>query len=368
MDNIYLSEYLNKGIKRIITDMLIHSEGNPNELAFIAKFYKTSIKAAKRRAKLEKQGDHIPAFLISSIADQCNLKCSGCYARENAQCSDISSECQLSSEAWNDIFNQASDLGISFHLLAGGEPLLRKDVIVSASKIKDTVFPIFTNGTLLNEEYLDLFDANRNLKLFFSLEGDQELTDARRGTGTFDTVLSSMQRLHSRNISYGVSITVTSQNLTLITSEKYIDMLASQGCRFVIFVEYVPVTESTEGVSLSDYDRIALENEERRLQERFRKVLFLSFPGDEKYFGGCLAAGRGFFHINPYGDAEACPFSPFSDRSLVDYSLIDAIRSPFFKKLAEKKLVGGEHTGGCTLFSKKDSVAGILSEFAVHKF
>jgi len=364
MDNVYLSKYLNKGIKRIISDVLIHSEGNPNELAFIAKFYKAAIKAAKRRSELENQGDHIPAFLISSIADQCNLKCTGCYARENDQCKDISSERQLSAEVWNDIFTQASDQGISFHLLAGGEPLLRKDVIESASKIKDTVFPIFTNGTLMNKEYLDLFDKNRNLKLFFSLEGDKEITDARRGLGTFDAVMNSMQLLHFRKIPFGTSITVTTQNLALITSDPYIEMLANSGCRFVIFVEYVPVTESTEGMTLTDSDRITLENEERRLQDKFQKVLFLSFPGDEKYFGGCLAAGRGFFHINPYGDAEACPFSPFSDRSLVDYSLIDAIRSPFFKKLAEKSLVGGEHTGGCALFSKKDSVAGILSEIA----
>lgn len=363
MDNIYLSKYLNKGIKRIISDVLIHSEGNPNELAFISNFYKASIKAAKRRAELEKQGDHIPAFLISSIAEQCNLKCAGCYARENEQCKDFSSGRQLPAEVWKDIFGQASDLGISFHLLAGGEPLLRKDVILYASKIKDTVFPIFTNGTLLDDDYLELFDANRNLKLFFSLEGDKELTDSRRGTGTLDAVINSMQLLHSRNIPFGASITVTAQNLSLITSDKYIDMLASRGCRFVIFVEYVPVTESTEALSLTDSDRNTLEQEEQRLQNKFQKVLLLSFPGDEKFYGGCLAAGRGFFHINPYGDAEACPFSPFSERSLVDYSLIDVIRSPFFKKLADESLVGGEHTGGCALFSKKDSVAGILSEF-----
>lgn len=242
--------------------------------------------------------------------------------------------------------------------------MLRKDVIVSASKFKDTVFPVFTNGTLLNDEYIDLFDQNRNLKMFFSLEGGKELTDSRRGQGTFDTVMHSMQQLHSRNIPFGASITVTTQNLSLVTGDIYIDMLEKHGCRFVIFVEYVPVTESTESMSLTDSDRIMLEHEEQRLQEKFRKVLFLSFPGDEKYFGGCLAAGRGFFHINPYGDAEACPFSPFSDRSLIEYSLIDAIQSPFFKRLAEKKLVGGEHTGGCALFSNKDSVAGILSEIS----
>ena len=366
MDNIYLSEYLNKGIKRIVTDVLIHSEGNPNELAFIAEFIISSRKAEKRRAELESQGDHIPAFLISSIADQCNLKCTGCYARENAQCNDISSERQLSSDVWNDIFVQASDLGISFHLLAGGEPLLRKDVILHASKIKNTVFPIFTNGTLLNEEYLDIFDANRNLKLFFSLEGEKELTNSRRGPGTYESVINSMQMLHSRNIPFGVSITVTGQNLIAITNDDYVNMLAEHGCRFIIYVEYVPIVESTEDIALTESDRMILENEEHRLQGKFKKVLFLSFPGDEKFFGGCLAAGRGFFHINPYGDAEACPFSPFSDRSLVDFSLIEAIRSPFFKRLAEHRLVGGEHTGGCALFSKKDSVAEILSEIVDH--
>ncbi|KAA6315182.1 hypothetical protein EZS27_034321, partial [termite gut metagenome] len=39
-------------------------------------------------------------------------------------------------------------MGISFILLAGGEPLLRKDVLVAASKIKEVAFPVFTNGTV----------------------------------------------------------------------------------------------------------------------------------------------------------------------------------------------------------------------------
>lgn len=42
-------------------------------------------------------------------------------------------------------------------------------------------------------------------------------------------------------------------------------------------------------------------------------MVFLSFSGDEKYVGGCLAAGRGFFHINANGEVEPCPFSPYSD-------------------------------------------------------
>ena len=89
-------------------------------------------------------------------------------------------------------------------------------------------------------------------------------------------------------------------------------------------------------------------------------MMFLSFPGDEKFMGGCLAAGRGFFHINPQGEAEACPFSPYSDRNLKEHSLLEVLRSPFFAKLREAELVGGEHTGGCALFERDDEVRKLL--------
>ena len=36
--------------------------------------------------------------------------------------------------------------------------------------------------------------------------------------------------------------------------------------------------------------------------------LFFSVPGDEKKFGGCLSAGRGFVHISVSGDLEPCSF------------------------------------------------------------
>ena len=89
-------------------------------------------------------------------------------------------------------------------------------------------------------------------------------------------------------------------------------------------------------------------------------MIFLSFPGDEKHMGGCLAAGRGFFHINAYGAAEACPFSPYSDRSLREHTLLEVLDSPFFARLQQESLVGGEHDGGCALFQKRAQVQALL--------
>jgi MoaA/NifB/PqqE/SkfB family radical SAM enzyme len=90
-------------------------------------------------------------------------------------------------------------------------------------------------------------------------------------------------------------------------------------------------------------------------------MLFLSFPGDEKKMGGCLAAGRGFFHINTDGAAENCPFSPYSDRNIRTSTLLEVLKSPLFQALRDEQLVGGAHTGGCALFEHQEDVRRILS-------
>lgn len=96
------------------------------------------------------------------------------------------------------------------------------------------------------------------------------------------------------------------------------------------------------------------------LRETQRDMLLISFPGDERASGGCLAAGRGFFHINARGGAEPCPFSPYSDTSLQDVSLKEAMRSPLFRRLREDGNLTGIHTGGCALFEQEETVKKYL--------
>lgn len=72
--------------------------------------------------------------------------------------------------------------------------------------------------------------------------------------------------------------------------------------------------------------------------------------GDEQFMGGCLAAGRGFFHISPGGAAEPCPFSPFSKLNVRETSLREVLQSPFFQQVREIEARAQEHHGGCTLF------------------
>jgi MoaA/NifB/PqqE/SkfB family radical SAM enzyme len=91
------------------------------------------------------------------------------------------------------------------------------------------------------------------------------------------------------------------------------------------------------------------------------RILKISFPGDEKDMGGCLAGGRGFFHISPSGDAEPCPFSPFSEMNLAQHTLTEVLQSSFFEKVQKiSAAYSGQHMGGCTLFEHKAEVSHAL--------
>ena len=84
----------------------------------------------------------------------------------------------------------------------------------------------------------------------------------------------------------------------------------------------------------------------------------------KKTSGGCLAAGRGFFHINSHGGAEPCPFSSYSDINIKDTSLIDAIDSKLFTMLRDENVLIEDHEGGCVLFEKRDEVERIMAELS----
>ena len=362
-EKLSLDVYLNNSIRNIMANAYKAVLSNPRESLFVLKMQRAIARAEKRRKKhLKEEGINIPPFLISSIATDCNLTCKGCYARANDICgTKIKNEGkELSADQWKQIFSEATQIGVSFNLLAGGEPLLRKDVIKAAGEVKDMLFPIFTNGTVITESYLDLFSKNLNLIPILSLEGCKESTDRRRGQGVFNRVIASMELLKKKSLFYGTSITVTSDNIDSVTSLSYINLLKDLGCKIIFYVEYVPTEAGTDHLALDENGIRKMETNLEKLRDVFKDIIFLSFPGDEKAMGGCLAAGRGFMHIGPEGKAEACPFSPYSDRNVVESGVKESLKSPFFKKLRDSGLVGGEHTGGCTLFEYEEDVKKLL--------
>ena len=355
-----IQKYMTQGVERVVADALKATLSDPAESAFMLKFAAASKKASVKRAKAEKAGEHIPPFLIASITSSCNLHCAGCYSRCNHATTDEKPVSQLTGEQWVKIFEEADQLGVSFILLAGGEPLLRKDVIEAAGKTKNILFPIFTNGTFLGDAYLELLSKRRNLVPVISIEGDQRVTDARRGKGVYEKVSKAMDALHERKLIFGVSVTVTKENIREVTSESFIEDLQQKGCKLVLYVEFVPVTSESADLAPGEEERAILNGFIAQARTDRQNMVFVSFPGDEKSSGGCIAAGRGFFHINSHGGAEPCPFSPYSDVNVRDTSLKEALKSKLFRILQDGDYLKDDHQGGCVLYEKRDEVERLI--------
>ena len=356
-----LQAYLSEGIEILMKDVLKATAKDPRESAFMLRFAAAAAAASQKRKAAEAAGEHIPSFLIASITSQCNLHCAGCYSRCNHATVDAEPVSQLTDEEWLNIFSEADELGISFILLAGGEPMLRRDIIEAAGKRQNILFPIFTNGTILDERYFALFDRCRNLVPIMSIEGERGVTDARRGTGIYDRLIRNMDEMHQRGLIFGASVTVTTQNIREVTSDVFLQTLSDRGCKAVVFVEFVPVTEEGSGLAPGDAEREYLCGELERLRSEHPEMVFISFPGDEKSSGGCVAAGRGFFHINSHGGAEPCPFSPYSDINVRNTSLRAALHSPLFTALRDGSILLDDHVGGCVLYEKRELVENLLA-------
>lgn len=354
-----LNRFMNQGIAQLVKSAGRYYLNNPKGIAFLAKIAPEIKKSAKRRQRNEETGLHVPPLIIASIASRCNLHCAGCYSRATGACSEHTEE-EMTAAQWEKILREASGLGVTFVLLAGGEPLMRKDVMEVAASFRNMVFPVFTNATMMDQEYFALFEQNRNFIPVFSIEGGKEMTDRRRGEGAYEAVHDVMRHFKKKKMLFGASVTVTKENMDSVVNDDYVQSLRNDGCGVLFFVEYVPIEAGTEHLMLDKFDIEHMQEKVERFKQGFDDMIFVSFPGDEEMMGGCLASGRGFFHINANGGAEPCPFSPYSKLNLKTDSIETVLRSGFFGEL-RKIAADAEHHGGCTLFDHEREVAALLN-------
>ena len=73
MDDFDLAEYLSTGVENLVKSILRTTFKDPKESAFMVSYSRSAKEATKRRAELNKEGVHIPPFLIASITSSCNL-------------------------------------------------------------------------------------------------------------------------------------------------------------------------------------------------------------------------------------------------------------------------------------------------------
>lgn len=350
-----LLDYLDRSTLTLFRDAWRVTGGNPAQAAFFLKMLHWQEQAARTRRAWEAKGVHVPPFMIASVTSRCNLQCAGCYARAQHR----APQAELTADRFRGVLTEASELGIGIVLIAGGEPLTRPELLAVSADFPRLTFPVFTNGTLIDDEMIALFGRHRNLVPVLSIEGDADMTDGRRGPGMHGHLTDVMRRLKESGIAFGLSLTVTTRNCDTVTAEGFVKSLIDAGSRLVFFVEYVPVEPGTEALSISDTQRASLMAAVAGFRARL-PGLFVAFPGDEAEAGGCLAAGRGFIHISPAGDVEPCPFAPYSDASVASMSLKDALQSELLRRIRDNHEQLRETRGGCALWENRELVERLV--------
>jgi MoaA/NifB/PqqE/SkfB family radical SAM enzyme len=343
-------------IKGFYRDLARISRRDPKLALHFVRTALAQREAAARRRKAAKAGVQVPPFMILSVTRRCNLRCAGCFVQEHGR----QPGNELTMAEIRAILTDARDLGVSIVALAGGEPLTRPEIIDVVADFPEMLFPLITNGSLLDDPLLDKLQTLRNVIPVISLEGLEFETDARRGNGVYQRALDTMARLQERRIFFGTSLMITRRNFGVVTSRRFVGNLVARGAKLFFYVDYVPIKAGTEHLIPSQTQRGLEPFTMMLLRSEFRTV-FVAASASEKTYGGCMAAGRGFVHVSSEGDLEPCPFSPFSDTNLREAPLRVALQSHLLRSIRESGEHLSESAGGCALWAKRDWVQSLMA-------
>ncbi len=163
---------LNCGLRIFFAEFVRVSLRRPAQAAFFARVLFWQWRAARwRPARHARECTFLP-IAIFSITNGCNPRCKGCYA----QAIRGDAPAALSSGKLRDIVREGDELGVSFFVIAGGEPLTRPEIIDVARDCPHTIFLLVTNGTLLDDALVARLAALRNVvpalkaaRIFFGL-------------------------------------------------------------------------------------------------------------------------------------------------------------------------------------------------------
>ena len=303
----------------------------------------------KRNAAIEKYKCNIPWAILMDPTSSCNLKCTGCWA------ADYGDKLSMDLETLDNIILQGKEHGTFMYIFSGGEPLIRKNDIISlCKKHNDCVFLAFTNGTLIDEAFTTKMLEVKNFIPAISIEGFEKATDSRRGAGTYKKVIEAMNLLKEKQLPFGFSACYTSQNTRDIGSEKFFDKMVDTGAKFGWFFTYIPVGMDAVVDLMATPKQREFMYHQLRTFRKTKSLFTIDFWNDGEYSNGCIAGGRQYLHINANGDIEPCAFIHYADSNIYKNTLIEAYQSPLFMQYMENQPFNENHLRPCPLLDNPE--------------
>lgn len=161
--------------------------------------------------------------LTINITDKCNLRCKYCYQGNHTGKNTITDKLIGDIlEFIRDKLNYFDEDTLKI-VYIGGEALIAFAQMKQITEMLELKFPninkkysITTNGTILNDEIIN-FLKEYSINTAISIDGNKESHDVNRvdasGGGTFDKVISNVERLLSEKINIAARMTVSPNNV-----------------------------------------------------------------------------------------------------------------------------------------------------------
>lgn len=353
----FVCDYYNENphIHDFVQNILKTTNKNCIKKFFVNFFANAAWFGAPIRDSLKEEGGSVPFIILLSPSMRCNLRCTGCYA------GNYSKEDDIPREEVERIISEARDLGIYYMVILGGEPFINKYMLDVYEKFNDVMFTPFTNGTMFTPEVADRLQKLGNVIPMFSLEGFEKETDARRGKGVFKSVMKGMDLLKERGVLFGVSSATATNNLDVVTSNEFIDMLIEKGSKMSWYFMYMPIGEKPDiSAMLTPEQRLRLGERTRAI--RTEKPYFtIDFFNDSPYVGGCIA-GKYYCHINSNEDVEPCIFSHFAAYNVKGKPLKEAFKTEYFKEIRSRQPYNKNLLLPCMMIDNTNQIREIVKK------
>jgi hypothetical protein len=155
---------------------------------------------------------------------------------------------------------------------------------------------------------------------------------------------------------------VTSQNVEVVTSEPFVDLMLKMGSFAQMYFLYIPVN------GRADFSLMVTPEQRNHLRKQVmyfrqeKEMFFLDFWNDGPHVNGCIAGGRRYFHINAKGDVEPCVYTHIAVDNIRNTTLANALDSPLFKAIRARQPHNSNHLRPCMIIDNPHVMRQVIEE------
>jgi radical SAM protein with 4Fe4S-binding SPASM domain len=293
-----------------------------------------------------------------ALTHRCNLRCVHCYlgkqtsTRENL-------EKELNTSQWKRLIDEITEAGCLYLLITGGEPLLREDFkeIYRHAKDNGLLVTLFTNGTLITENTLELFNdlppRMVEVTLYGATSGTYERITGVRGS--FEKCMKGIRRLIDHQVNVKLKTILMKLN-----HHEFVDIenIANEyGIKFRFDASIFPCTDGDRTpieLRIDAEDAVEKEFSDDNRWQAWKDffVRMRDLPGSDKLYQ--CGAGLSHFHIDPYGNLQPCLMVTNLKYNIINTNSNNSDNGCFLKgwkeiipRIRERKLGPGNRCHNC---------------------